>query len=210
MVKKQKLKVLNNLFSFDRKIKEKFNIKILAGVDEVGRGCLSGPIVASSVVFDNNAYIETLKESKSVIPQKRLHLFKEILNTALDISISIIPVEVINEIGISKANHLVIKNAVDNLKVKPQLVIVDGYKNPYITLPQYNLIKADKKSACVAAASIVAKVLRDFIMEKYHKIISIYNFKKNKGYPTKEHLNAIFNVGCCELHRYYAYKLLKK
>lgn len=201
--------MLNKLFIFDRKIKERFNVEILAGVDEVGRGCLSGPIVASCVVFDNSSYIENLKESKSVSPQKRILIFKEIIKVAKDISISIISVDTINRIGISKANQLAMKKAIEGLKVTPQLVIIDGYRNPYITLPQYSLIKADNKSACVAAASIVAKVLRDFIMKEYHKIFPVYNFKKNKGYPTKDHIKAILEIGCCEFHRYFAYKFLK-
>lgn len=208
MVKKPKLKVPNNLFIFDRKIREKFNVKILAGVDEVGRGCISGPLVAGCVIFDENSYIENLKESKSLSPQKRKKLFKQIFQVARDISICIMSVDAINKIGILKANQIAMKVAVDNLKLKPELVIVDGYINPCITLQQYSLIKADKKSACVAAASVIAKVLRDFIMEEYHKIIPIYNFKKNKGYPTKEHIKTILNIGCCELHRYYAYKIL--
>ncbi|MCS7231921.1 MAG: ribonuclease HII [Elusimicrobiota bacterium] len=200
--------MLNKLFAFDEELKKNFNVKFLAGVDEVGRGCLSGPIVSCAVVFSNYSYIPDLKESKSISPQKRIILFKKILKSALDISVSILSVQIINKIGISKANQLVMKYAVDNLSVKPQLVVVDGYRNPYIDLPQYHLTKADKKSASVAAASIIAKVIRDTIMQKYHFLIPEYNFYKNKGYPTKEHIKAISKIGCCELHRYYAYKFL--
>ncbi|MEN3013918.1 MAG: ribonuclease HII [Endomicrobiia bacterium] len=200
----------NKLFSFDYSLKEKFNIKILAGVDEAGRGCLSGPIVACAVILNGNSSIENLKDSKTATSKKRILLFKKIILSALDISLSILPVETINKIGLQKANYLVIKNAVDNLLIKPDLVIVDGYRNPYIKIPQYALIKADLKSASVAAASIVAKVIRDIIMHKYHNIVPEYNFNKNKGYPTKDHIKSILEIGCCELHRYYAYKFTKQ
>lgn len=199
----------NKIFSFDRKLRKKFKVKLLAGVDEVGRGCLFGPIVAAAVVFDDTVFISSLKDSKLLSYQKRKEIFKEILNKAKDISCSILPVNIINKIGIKKANFLVMKNAVDKLRVKPELVIVDGIFNPYITgIKQYDLIKADKKSAAVAAASVVAKVIRDRIVELYHRFISCYDVFNNKGYATKKHIDAIIKIGVCELHRYYAYKFI--
>lgn len=194
---------------FDTKIRSKFNAELIAGVDEVGRGSLSGPIVSSAVVFDNKAYIAHLKESKSVSPAKRNILFKEIISVAIDISCGIISVDEINKLGITKANHLVMKLAIDKLRIKPDIVIVDGYFNPYITnIKQYNLVKADKKSAVVAAASVIAKVVRDCIMKTYHDIYPCYDFINNKGYPTKKHISAILEIGISELHRFYAYKFV--
>jgi len=199
----------NDGFQFDQKIREKFNVNLIAGVDEVGRGCISGPLVAAAVVFDASTNIPHLKESKSLSSNKRIYFFKQILSSAKFISYHIVSVEEINKFGLSKANYLAMKFAVDKLKIKPQLVIVDGFRNPYIeNIKQYNLIRADKKSAVVAAASIVAKVIRDKIMEIYHVIIPDYDFGNNKGYPTKKHISVISEIGLCEFHRYYAYKFV--
>lgn len=199
----------NEIFLFDDKIRKQFNVNLLAGVDEAGRGCISGPIVAAAVVFDTHTYITNLKESKSVSYHKRKELFKQILSSAKSVSCCIAKVEIINKYGIGKANMLVMKHAVEKLTVKPELVIVDGYYNPYIVdVLQCNIIKADKKSAVVAAASIIAKVIRDTIMEIYYKIIPVYCFNKNKGYPTKEHTNIVSQIGISDLHRYYAYKFV--
>ncbi|MCS7228013.1 MAG: ribonuclease HII [Endomicrobia bacterium] len=201
----------NPIFSFDAKIRHKFKANLLAGIDEVGRGCLSGPIVAAAVVFDKNSYIPFLKESKSVSPQKRVFLFKYILSTAIAVSCGIISVGEINKIGINKANYLAMKIALDKLPLKPDLVIIDGFHNPYITdIKQCSFVKADKKSAVVAAASIVAKVIRDIIMKIYHNICPIYDFSTNKGYPTKKHIYTITQVGISELHRFYACKFCVK
>lgn len=201
----------NKIFLFDEKIKNKFNANLIAGVDEAGRGSISGPLVSAAVVFNKNSYISCLKESKSVSPQQRRLLFQKILSVAEDISCSIISADEINKLGLAKANYLSMKIAVDKLKIKPDLVIVDGFHNPYITdVKQYSLVKADKKSAVVAAASIIAKVLRDCIMKIYHEICPIYDFYNNKGYPTKKHISAISQIGISELHRFYAYKFIKQ
>ena len=199
----------NDVFQFDQKIRKKFNVNFIAGVDEVGRGCISGPLVAAAVVFDFNTYIPHLKESKSLSSNQREYFFKQILSSTKSVSYHVISVEEINKFGLSKANYLAMKFAIDKLKIKPELVIVDGFHNPYITnVRQYSLIKADKKSAVVAAASIIAKVVRDTIMEVCHKIIPEYDFEHNKGYPTKRHISVISQIGLCELHRCYAYKFV--
>lgn len=199
----------NKIFLFDKFVREKFKVRVIAGVDEAGRGCICGPVVASSVIFNEKVYLPFLKESKSVSPAKREQLFKEILKLADAVSVSIIHITEINKIGLQKSCQLAIKNAVEKLKIKPDLVIVDGFFNPYITdVKQYSIIKADKKSAVVAAASIVAKVIRDKIMSVYHKIIPEYNLLNNKGYPTKLHIARIRKIGLSELHRYYAYKFV--
>lgn len=200
--------MVNKIFLFDNKIRKKFKVELLAGVDEVGRGCIFGPIVSAAVVFDSNNYISHLKESKSVSHQIRKKLFKEILKQAKNITCSIIPADLINQIGISKANILVMKNAVENLKIVPDIVLIDGYYNPEIKFRQFNIIKGDKKSAVIAAASIVAKVVRDYVLDIYHKLIPYYNLCKNKGYATLEHRKQIFEIGLSELHRYYAYKFV--
>lgn len=192
---------------FDNKIRKKFNVKIIAGVDEVGRGCLSGPVVASAVVFNDKVYIPHLKESKSTTPYERIVLFKEILRVADAVSISIVNVTQINKIGLQNSCFVAAKNAVMGLKLQPELVVVDGFYNPLITdVKQLSVIKGDKKSAVVAAASIIAKVVRDKIMTIYHSIVPQYDFLKNKGYPTKYHMLQLTKFGLSELHRCYAYK----
>ncbi len=202
----------DNIFLFDNKIREKFgNVDLICGVDEVGRGCISGPIVAAAVVFSKKVFIPYLKESKSISSHKREQFFNKILLVATDVSCSIVPTREINRIGIGEANLLAIKNAVEKLSVKPKVIVVDGYQNPYlnnIDVIQYNVIKGDKKSAVVAAASIVAKVIRDYILKIYHKIFPYYDFENNKGYPTKKHILSISQIGISELHRYYAYKFV--
>lgn len=206
--------VCEDIFLFDNKIRKKFgNIELICGVDEVGRGCISGPIVAAAVVFNSKVFIPYLKDSKSLSPSKREKFFKEILLVADDIACGIVSTENINKIGIHKANFLSIKLAIEKLKTEPEVVIIDGYPNPYLNdmdIIQYSVIRGDKKSAVVAAASIIAKVIRDFILGIYHKIVPYYNFKSNKGYPTQEHIFSISQLGISELHRYYAYKFVNK
>jgi len=199
-----------NVFQFDQKIRKSFNVNLIAGVDEAGRGCICGPLVAAAVVFDENVYIPFLKESKSLSSTQRIHFFKQILSSAKSLAYHIVSVEEINKFGLSKANYLAMKYAVDKLNIKPELVIVDGFYNPYIDkIKQYSLVKADKESAVVAAASIVAKVIRDTIMKIYHYIVPEYDLLNNKGYPTRKHISVISKIGLCELHRCYAYKFVK-
>jgi len=202
--------VYNQIFLFDEEIRERFKVEFLAGVDEVGRGCVFGPIVAAAVIFDSNVYIPHLKESKSVSFQIRKKLFREIYSQAKDISCSVISIKLINKIGIGKANHLVIKNAVEKLKINPDIIIVDGYPNSYIKNKQYAIIDGDKKSAVVAAASVIAKVIRDYILSIYHKFISSYDLDNNKGYLTSRHMEEILQIGLSDFHRYYAYKFINK
>ncbi len=206
--------VYENIFWFDNEIRKKFGkIDLICGVDEVGRGCISGPIVAAAVVFNSKVFIPYLKDSKSLSQSKREKFFKEILLVADDAACGIVSTEDINKIGINKANFLAMKLAIEKLKTNPKVVVVDGYPNPYlndINTIQYSVIKGDKKSAVVAAASIIAKVIRDFILKIYHKIVPDYNFKNNKGYPTQEHIFSVSKFGISELHRYYAYKFVNR
>jgi ribonuclease HII len=193
---------------FDEEIRKRFKVEFLAGVDEVGRGCVFGPIVAAAVVFDSNVYIPHLKESKSISSKTRKKLFREIYSEAKSVSCSILSIKLINKFGIGKANQLVIEDAVKKLNIEPDIVIVDGYPNPYIKNKQYAVIDADEKSAVVAAASVVAKVVRDYILDVYYKFISSYDLDNNKGYLTSKHLKEILQIGLCDFHRHYAYKFI--
>jgi ribonuclease HII len=200
--------VYNQIFLFDEEIRKRFKVEFLAGVDEVGRGCVFGPIVAAAVVFDSNVYIPHLKESKSISSKTRKKLFREIYSKAKSVSCSILSIKLINKFGIGKANQLVIEDAVKKLNIEPDIVIVDGYPNPYIKNKQYAVIDADEKSAVVAAASVVAKVVRDYILDVYYKFISSYDLDNNKGYLTSKHLKEILQIGLCDFHRHYAYKFI--
>ncbi len=198
----------NQIFLFDEEIRKRFKVEFLAGVDEVGRGCVFGPIVAAAVVFDSNVYIPHLKESKSISSKTRKKLFREIYSKAKSVSCSILSIKLINKFGIGKANQLVIEDAVKKLNIETDIVIVDGYPNPYIKNKQYAVIDADEKSAVVAAASVVAKVVRDYILDVYYKFISSYDLDNNKGYLTSKHLKEILQIGLCDFHRHYAYKFI--
>jgi len=200
--------VYNQIFLFDEEIRKRFKVEFLAGVDEVGRGCVFGPIVAAAVVFDSNVYIPHLKESKSISSKTRKKLFIEIYSKAKSVSCSILSIKLINKFGIGKANQLVIEDAVKKLNIETDIVIVDGYPNPYIKNKQYAVIDADEKSAVVAAASVVAKVVRDYILDVYYKFISSYDLDNNKGYLTSKHLKEILQIGLCDFHRHYAYKFI--
>ncbi|MDW8055605.1 MAG: ribonuclease HII [Elusimicrobiota bacterium] len=184
-------------------------MNVIAGVDEVGRGCLSGPVVSAAVVFDETVFIPHLKESKSISPERRKVLFKDIMKLATSVGLSVISVKHINQFGLHRSCQISAAYAVEKLSIKPELVIIDGFYNPYITeVKQYPIEKADEKSAVVAAASIVAKVVRDSIMRIYHNVIPEYDFFNNKGYPTKKHVDSIVKFGLSELHRYFAYKFI--
>jgi ribonuclease HII len=176
-------------------------IKIIAGTDEAGRGPLAGPVVAAAVIFSPDVLIEGVNDSKVLSEAKREKFFDEIVLTAVAYSVSIIPVEVIDEINILNASLLAMKEAVNNLKVTPDLVLIDGNKGFSSDIPVIPIIKGDSKSFCIAAASILAKVTRDRLMKKIAADFPMYFWEKNKGYPTKQHRELIKQYGPSPLHR---------
>ena len=192
------VKRVNGLYEFDRK----FNVKYIAGVDEVGRGPLAGPIVAASVILDLELLIEYIDDSKKIKEEKREELSKIIKTCAVDYNIVELSNKEIDEKGIGYCNNEVFIRAVEGLTVKPQLVLTDGYliKN-WGKIENKHVIKGDTKSASIACASILAKVYRDNLMKDYHNKYSHYNFKKNVGYGTQEHVNAIKEFGVSDIHR---------
>ncbi|HOK40919.1 MAG TPA: ribonuclease HII [bacterium] len=175
--------------------------KIIAGSDEVGRGPLAGPVFAAIVILKKNEKIIGLKDSKKLTSQKREKLCKEILSKSLDWSIGIVDNEIIDKINILEATKLSIKIAYKNLKIKPDILLIDALKIPEIDCEQISIIKGDEKVASIAAASIVAKVFRDQLMNIYSEIYPMYNFSKNKGYGTKEHIEKIMEFGASPIHR---------
>ncbi len=178
----------------------KKGFKLIAGIDEAGRGPLAGPVVAAAVVFPPFTKPFIFKDSKKLSKKERERLFKEIVSSCLEFGIGIADSKEIDEINILEATKLAAKRAIEKLKEKPDFLITDaihieGFKN------QLNLVKGDEKSFSCAAASVIAKVSRDFLMEKLDKLFPGYGFKRNKGYPTKEHREKIKIFGPSPVHR---------
>lgn len=175
---------------------------LIGGCDEVGRGPLAGPVVAAIAVFDS-ACMEGLADSKAISAKKRLKLNREILRRAAAVGIGVVDNQIIDQINILNATKLAMQQAWQNLRVKPQYLLVDALEPEELAaqVKLEGLIRGDSSSAAIAAASIVAKVYRDRLMTWYHKTYPHYNFSNNKGYPTPEHYRALREHGCCPLHR---------
>ena len=177
------------------------NISLLAGIDEAGRGPLAGPVVASAVILPKDYNLDSIRDSKKISEKKRLLVFNEIIENALDIGIGICHEDHIDQINILESTYMAMKKALGSLKSKPDLTLIDGLK---AKIKLYNckyIVKGDSKSQSIAAASIVAKVMRDKIMINYDKIFPEYGFAKHKGYGTKFHLEAIKTNKSCPIHR---------
>ncbi|HSP86722.1 MAG TPA: ribonuclease HII [Ignavibacteriaceae bacterium] len=177
------------------------NIKLIAGTDEVGRGPLAGPVVAASVIFPLNTKIRGVKDSKLLTEEKREKLLPKILDKALACSVSVISHIEIDRINILQASLLAMSVAIKRLKIKPELILVDGNKTFVSNIPCIPIIDGDAKSFSIAAASIVAKVARDRIMKKLSPRFPHYLWCNNKGYATQEHIEAIKTYGPCFFHR---------
>ncbi|MBE6335252.1 MAG: ribonuclease HII [Lentimicrobiaceae bacterium] len=178
------------------------NEYIEAGCDEAGRGCLAGPVVAAAVILDRNKNYPMLDDSKKLTEKQRKLLRDVIMNEALAYAVGIVDNNEIDEINILNASFLAMHRAIDQLSVKPELLLIDGNRfNTYKDIKHHCIVGGDAKYQSIAAASILAKTTRDAMMEDYDKQYPMYNWKKNKGYPTMEHKNAIAEFGCTPLHR---------
>lgn len=175
--------------------------RIVAGVDEAGRGCLAGPVVAAAVILDENRPIHGLRDSKALSEKKRKELFQEIQEKAFACSVGMIGAEEVDRINILQAALLAMEEAVLALRKKPDCVLIDGNAKTSLPIEQRTIVKGDSKCASIAAASIVAKVTRDRIMTEVEREYPGYGFSRHKGYPTREHLGALRNLGPCPIHR---------
>lgn len=175
---------------------------IEAGCDEAGRGCLSGPVVAAAVILPEETSLTTLNDSKQLSEKKRLELRTAIEEQAIDFAVAFIDPEKIDDINILWASILGMHQSLDQLKTRPEHILVDGNKfKPYPFTPHTCVVKGDAKYASIAAASILAKTYRDEFMEKIHEEFPMYDWKQNKGYPTAKHKRAIREHGVTNYHR---------
>ena len=177
--------------------------RYIVGVDEVGRGPLAGPVVCAAVVMplDDLSIIEGIDDSKKLSEKKRELLAEKIKQTAIAYTIIETDEKIIDEINILEATKLGMKRAVESLSIAPDVVLTDGNMTLDVSYPQQSIVKGDALSYSIGAASIIAKVHRDHLMDEYAKIYPEYAFAKNKGYGTAEHINAIKEYGLCPIHR---------
>lgn len=175
--------------------------KYIAGIDEVGRGPLAGPVYASAVVFDIDCIIEGINDSKKLSPSKRKELYGRIKEKAICCATGRCDEKTIDRINILNATYEAMRQAIEKLDVKPQVILVDAVRIPKIDIFQQPIIKGDSLSFSIGAASIIAKVERDEFMDRLHEQYPVYNFASNKGYGTKEHIEAIREYGPCPAHR---------
>lgn len=178
----------------------KTGVNLIAGIDEVGRGPLIGPVVAACVILPKNFYRKDIRDSKTLTEKKREKLYKIIKENALYIGVGIVSAKRIDEINIYEATKEAMKLAIENCEVKPEHLLIDAMKLN-VDIPSTSIIKGDSLSESIAAASIIAKVTRDRMMIKLHEKYPMYNLKSNKGYCTKKHLEAIKEYGIIEEHR---------
>lgn len=176
-------------------------VRYIAGVDEVGRGPLAGPVVAAAVILPDDFDIPGVDDSKKLSEKKREELFELITKHAVCYSIGIMDNYIIDRVNILEATKLAMKQALEKLETTPEYILIDALTLKDVTIPQRGVIKGDSLSVSIAAASIVAKVTRDRMMEEYHQKYPQYGFDQNKGYGTKVHYEGIDCHGICELHR---------
>ena len=202
LIKKLDLELcLKDNYRYERKLREN-KITLIGGVDEVGRGPLVGPVVAACVILpeEGNLSLDGLTESKKLSEKKRDELFIKIKEEALAIGIGIIDEKKIDEVNIYEATKLAMKEAINNCPIKPEHILIDAMPLD-IDIPTTSIIKGDIKSITISAASVIAKVTRDKMLYELDKQYPMYDFKDNKGYPTKKHLEAIEKYGIIKEHR---------
>lgn len=189
-----------DMLLFESALHERGHEKV-AGVDEAGRGPLAGPVVAAAVILPPGERFPGLTDSKQLSPQKREHWFERIRACALAHAVAVVGERDIEAVNILVASRTAMERAVGGLALRPDALLIDGIVPLETRLPQQCIKKGDSRSQSIAAASILAKVTRDRIMVTHHERYPQYNFKRNKGYGTREHLEALRRHGCCPLHR---------
>ena len=194
-----KIVEIDNL-QYEKELYEK-GYNLIAGIDEVGRGPLVGPVVTACVILPKNFCLEGLTDSKKLTEKKREKFFDIIMEEAISVGIGIMDQNVIDKVNIYEATKLAMYDAIKKSKIKPDYLLIDAMKLEDTDIPSTSIIKGDMKSISISAASVIAKVTRDRMMDELHEKYPMYNFKKNKGYPTKEHVEAIEKYGIINEHR---------
>ena len=191
-------KRMEDMYIYERKYAD---FSYICGIDEVGRGPLAGPVVAGAVILPKDCDILYLNDSKKLSEKMRETLYEEIMEKAVDTGIGIVGPQRIDEINILQATYEAMRMAIGKLCIQPDLLLNDAVKIPEVATRQVPIIKGDAKSASIAAASIIAKVTRDRLMEQYEEVLPGYGFASNKGYGSAEHIQAIKDLGATPIHR---------
>ena len=201
---KQRIKLeeeRKRLYEMSRYEREYGSVQYICGIDEVGRGPLAGPVVACGVILPKDVEILYINDSKKLSEKKREALYDEIMEKAVAVGIGIESEKVIDEINILQATYKAMRTAINNLSIKPDILLNDAVTIPEVSIRQVPIIKGDAKSISIAAASIVAKVTRDRIMIEYDNVYPGYGFASNKGYGSKEHIEALKKLLTTPIHR---------
>ena len=200
-MKEKEIERLNLLKVEENKLYQS-GIEYICGIDEAGRGPLAGPVVVGAVILPENSFLEGVNDSKKISEKKREKLYEQIIEEAIAYSVGIVDQDVIDEINILNATKLGVKIALEGLKQKPEMIMVDALTNiDTLGIPYISVIKGDAKNYSIAAASIIAKVTRDRIMRQWDEVYPIYGFSKHKGYGTAQHIKIIKENGPCIIHR---------
>ncbi len=187
------------IFSYDEKIRKQY--PRIAGLDEAGRGPLAGPVVAAAVILPAELIIKGLRDSKKIAEKERKEIFWQIVKNAAAIGVGIVDADIIDRINILQSTKLAMSHAIDDLSIKPDFLLIDAVKLSDQDIEQDSMFKGESVSASIAAASIIAKTVRDDIMVEYHEKFPVYNFSGHKGYSTKQHMESIQRHGPCPIHR---------
>ncbi len=200
-MKEKEIERLKNLKEFENNL-HSTGLKYIAGIDEAGRGPLAGPVVVGIAIMKPDSFIEGVNDSKKLSEKKREQLYEQIISEAIDWTVGIVDQKEIDEINILNATKKALHMAISNLKVKPDRILVDALDHiDTYGIPYTSIIKGDAKIYSISVASIIAKVTRDRIMQKYDEIYPEYGFSGHKGYGTAKHIQAIKEYGPCSLHR---------
>ena len=187
------------MYEYENELYEK-GINLVGGIDEVGRGPLIGPVVTACVILPKDYILEGLTDSKKLSVKKREKFYDILMKDAISIGIGIVAEKEIDKLNIYQATKKAMAEAVNNMKIKPEHILVDAMPLE-LDIPTTSIIKGDAKSITIAAASVIAKVTRDRMLDELDKIYPMYDLKHNKGYPTKKHLEAISKYGITKYHR---------
>lgn len=196
----QEIERINKMKETEERLRRE-GYRVIAGIDEAGRGPLAGPVVAAVVILPQDFTLKGVNDSKKLTPLKRLELYSQITEKAVDYGVGTVSSKEIDRLNILQATYKAIQLALAGLKCTPDCLLLDALTLPGCSVRQKKIVKGDEKCFSIAAASIIAKVERDRLMDNLHKLYPIYNFLSNKGYGTKEHIQAIKKYGPCPVHR---------